>query len=124
ISNKRDRDVDVGLLLLVTSPCAAALAAGHPLGLVATEDDLDRRAVSPERGQVRTLSRQPIGVILHLGSEVPDAQDLVMRPHPLDQVLEIKPEGPAPVSLMEPVVQVETVYVGDDGGHGAPRNIL
>jgi hypothetical protein len=47
-----------------------------------------------------------------------------MRPHTLNQALEIEPEVPAPLSLMEPVVQVETVHVGDDGGHGAPRNIL
>jgi hypothetical protein len=45
-------------------------------------------------GQVGTLPRQPVGVIFHLGSEVSDGQDLVMRPHALDQVLEIGPAGP------------------------------
>jgi hypothetical protein len=98
------------------------LAAAYPLGLVTAQHDLDVRAVSGEGTQISPLPGQRLRIIPNEGGEVSDGQDLVVWTQPLNEVAKIQPEVSASVLVMEPVVEVESIDVGDDGGHDAPWN--
>src|ERR1022692_1525506 len=118
VCDERDRNVDVGLLLLVTPPDATALAAGHILGLEAAEDDLDVATVNAQCIQVSLLPGERGWLIPHQRGEVSDRRDVILGPQSLYHVLKVKPQVPSAVSVAKPVVEVEPVHVGDDGGHG------
>jgi hypothetical protein len=54
--------------------------------------------------------------------EVANGDDAILGSQTPHQVFKIKPEIPPTVLVAEPVVEVEAVHVGDDGGHLAPGN--
>jgi hypothetical protein len=80
--------------------------------------------VSGERIEVGPRPGKRSWLVAHQCGEVPERHYLIVGSQPLHQVLKVKPDVPPTILVVEPVVEVETVHVGDDGGHGTPRNIV
>jgi hypothetical protein len=122
VRNQRDGDADVGLFFLIARPHVSAVPAGNGLALVAAEGHPDQAGPARrERGQIGLLTQQRGRVIAHEGGEIPHGNDAVAGPNAVYQAHQVEPEVAALVPGVQPVVQIESVHVGDDGRHAAPR---
>jgi hypothetical protein len=70
--------------------------------------------------KIGPLSREGRRIIEYMCREVPDRDDVVSRAQPLYKQHQIEPQVASPILVVEPVVQVEAVDVGNDAGHAAP----
>jgi hypothetical protein len=115
-----NRDRDIRLLLLVRVPALTALAAGRRLLLEPASLDRHSRTMDVEGVPERLLPAQAVGLtahgrreVLHLGEALPGQKERSA------ERLEVEPEIPTPILLLEPVVEVEAVDVSNDVGHPA-----
>jgi hypothetical protein len=69
------------------------------------------------------LPRERGWFVPYQSGEVSDSQDVIRWPEALDQALQVEPKVPPTILVMKPVVEVESIHVRDDSGHGTPRNM-